>query len=74
MIFDDIIQYVEQNFGVKVQNERAANVLFMRVDGLDDASLARYIQEKFDVYIVTKKIEGYKFYNNDWIKITQCGF
>ena len=74
MIFDDIISYVEQNFNLKVESERAANVLFIKVDGLDDVSLARYIGEHFDVDIVTKKVEGYKFYNNDWIKITECGF
>ena len=73
MIFDDIIQYVEQSFDVEVHSERAANVLFLRVSGLDDVSLSRYIKEKFDVDVVTKKIEGYKLYNNDWIKITECG-
>ena len=69
MIFDDIIHYVEEAFGLKVESERAANVMFIRVDGLDDVSLALYIKEKYDVNITTKKVEGYKFYNNDWIKI-----
>lgn len=69
MIFDEIIDYVETQFGVRVESEKAANVMFMRVNGLDDASLARYINEKYDVRIITKKVEGYKFFNNDWIKI-----
>jgi hypothetical protein len=69
VIFDEIIDYVETQFGVRVESEKAANVMFMRVNGLDDASLARYINEKYDVRIITKKVEGYKFFNNDWIKI-----
>ena len=69
MIFDEIIGYVEDQFNIRVETERAANVLFMKVSGLDDVSLARYINQKFDVKIYTKKVEGYKFYNNDWIKI-----
>ena len=69
MIFEEIIDYVEGQFGLDVESERAANVMFIRVNGVDDASLARYIREKYDVNIITKKVEGYKFFNNDWIKI-----
>ena len=69
MIFDEIITYVEEQFGLRVHSEKAANVMFMKVNGLDDASLARYINQKYDVNITTKKGEGYKFYNSDWIKI-----
>jgi hypothetical protein len=68
-MFDDIVNYVEGQFGVRVETQKAANVMFMRVNGLDDASLARYINQKYDVNIITKKVEGYKFFNNDWIKI-----
>lgn len=69
MIFDDVVDYVERSFGVNVEYQKAANIMLIRVNGLDDVSLARYIKEKYDVKITTKKIEGYKFYNNDWIKI-----
>jgi len=69
VIFDDIVNYVEDQFGIRVQTEKAANVMFMKVSGLDDVSLARYINEKYDVNIITRKVEGYKFFNNDWIKI-----
>lgn len=69
MIFDDIVNYIEQAFKIKVESKVDSNILYMRVIGLDDVSLSRYIKEKYEVKITTKKIEGYKLYNNDWIKI-----
>ena len=69
MIFQDIIEYVEKQFEIKSQNIIKDGILYLRMVGIDDASLARYIKYKFDVKVTTKQIEGYKLFNNDWIKI-----
>ena len=70
--FDDIIIFVEESFLLKSENKIKNNILYLRVSGLDDVSLAKYIKEKFkDIKIKTKNIEGYYLYkrDNNWIEI-----
>ena len=70
--FDDIINFVEESFLLKSENKIENNILYLRISGLDDVSLAKYIREKFkDIKTKTKNIEGYYLYkrDNNWIEI-----
>ena len=68
-IFNDIIEYVEKQFDLKTESSIVSNMMLIRVNGLDNASLGRYIRTKFpNVKITSREIEGYKFYNT-WIKV-----
>lgn len=68
--FEDIIEYVRKQFSINVECEKTSNVLFIKVKGLDNYSLARYIFEKFhDIEVTVQEHEGYKFSDLGWIKI-----
>lgn len=68
-IFNEIIEYIENQFELKSESSIVSNMMLIRVKGLDNASLGRYIRTKFpDVKITSREVEGYKFYNT-WIKI-----
>ena len=67
--FKQIVEFLESKFGIDVESEITANVMMLRVKGLDNASLQRYINNEYDdVVVVCKEYEGYKFHNT-WIKI-----
>lgn len=71
MNFNQIIEYVEEKFKIKVESSVVSNMMLIRVSGLDNASLSRYIKNQFpNVKITSREIEGYKF-NNSWIKIEE---
>jgi hypothetical protein len=68
--FNDIVNLVKEKFDVYVEQEVSSNVMFIKVSGLDNYSLARYILENYNQLKVTvKEREGYKFSDSDWIKI-----
>ena len=68
-MFSDIIDTVN-NFGFNPQTSLKDNVLYLRVKGIDNVSLAKYILDKTDNYKITvKEREGYKFSDIEWIKI-----
>ena len=68
--FEDIIEYVRKQFNLNFECEKTSNVLFIKVKGLDNYSLARYIFEKFDdIEVTVQEHEGYKFSDLGWIKI-----
>ena len=68
-MFDDIVKLIEQKFDVRVEKEVSSNLLLIRVSGLDNYSLARYITENFNAKVTVKQREGYKFSDFGWIKI-----
>ena len=69
MNFNNIIEYVEEKFKIKVESSVVSNMMLMRVNGLDNTCLSRYIKNQFpNVKITSREVEGYKF-NNSWIKI-----
>jgi len=69
--FNNIIEYVEEKFKIKVESSVVSNMMLMRVNGLDNTSLSRYIKNQFpNVKITSREVEGYKF-NNSWIKIEE---
>ena len=45
-------------------------MLYLRVKGIDNVSLAKYLLDKTEKYKITvKEREGYKFSDIEWIKI-----
>lgn len=69
-VFNDIVALVKEKFDIYVEQEISSNVMFIKVSGLDNYSLARYILENYKTLKITvKDREGYKFSDSDWIKI-----
>jgi hypothetical protein len=70
--FNEVVDLVKEKFDVYVEQEVASNVMFIKVAGLDNYSLARYILENFKkIKITVKEREGYKFSDSEWIKIEE---
>ena len=72
MYWNDVVNFVQQAFLLNVEHKVEDSVLYLRITGVDDMSLARYIRNEFkDITVTTRRIEGYHLYNreNDWIKI-----
>ena len=68
-MFSDVINVVEQ-FGFVPQTSLKNDALYIRVKGIDNVSLAKYILDKTENYKITvKEREGYKFSDIEWIKI-----
>lgn len=73
MIFNDIVSYLEDKFKLPVEYELASNVLLLRIHGVDNVSIGRYIKKDFkNIKVTTKEIEGYKITVDGWVKI-ECG-
>ena len=71
-MWNDIVNFVQQAFLLNVESKIEDDILYLRISGVDDVSLARYIRQNFkDIKTKTRRIEGYHLYNrgNDWIKI-----
>ena len=70
MTFEDIIGIIESSFGFEPESRIIDNVLYLRVGGIDNVSLAKYSLEKTNNFKITvKEREGYKFSDIEWIKI-----
>jgi len=65
-----IVEKIKDKFGLEAEVTEAANILMLRVPGLDNLSLANWIKEEFsDVYITVKNRRSFEFSNDGWIKI-----
>jgi hypothetical protein len=70
LTFDVVTDIIRESFGFEPEIRVRDEVLFMRVGGIDNVSLAQYILEKTDCFKITvKEREGYKFSDIEWIKI-----
>ena len=70
MITKDVEQKIKDKFGLEVEVVEASNVLFLRVQGLDNVSLAEWIKQNFsDVYVSVKNRKTFEFSDDGWIKI-----
>ena len=66
-IISDIIR---NNFGLVPDVVIDNDVVLLRIKGIDNVSLAKYILDKTDkIKITVKEREGYKFSDIEWIKI-----
>lgn len=71
-MIDYILNIIHEKFGLKVDSSKTANVLFLRINGIDNYSLARWMIEEFDsIKVTVKDKEGYKFSNFGWIKVEE---
>ena len=70
--FNQVVELVKEKFDVYVETEVASNVMFIKVVGLDNYSLARCIVDNFkNIKVTVKEREGYKFSDSEWIKIEE---
>lgn len=65
-----IVEKIKGKFGLEAEVTEAANILMLRVQGLDNLSLANWIKEEFsDVYVTVKNRRTFEFSDTGWIKI-----
>jgi len=66
----EIQDRIREKFGLEAEVVEAANVLFLRVQGLDNVSLAEWIRIEFhNVYVSVKNRRTFEFSDDGWIKI-----
>jgi hypothetical protein len=66
----EIQDRIREKFGLEAEVIEAANVLFLKVQGLDNASLAEWIRVEFhNTYVSVKNRKTFEFSNDGWIKI-----
>jgi hypothetical protein len=72
--FVDIVEFVEDKFELESEHEISSNLLLLRIPGIDNVSLGRYIKDLYaDIKVTTREIEGYKIQTDGWVKIEKCG-
>jgi len=65
-----IVEKIKDKFGLEAEVTEAANILMLRVQGLDNLSLANWIKEEFsNVYVTVKNRRTFEFSDTGWIKI-----
>ena len=66
----DIQKRIKEKFGLEAEVVEAANVLFLRVQGLDNVSLADWIRVEFhNTFVSVKNRRTFEFSDDGWIKI-----
>ena len=66
----DIRKKIKEQFGLEAEVVEAANVIFLRVQGLDNVSLADWIRVEFhNTFVSVKNRKTFEFSNDGWIKI-----
>lgn len=66
----DIQKKIKEKFGLEAEVVEAANVLFLRVQGLDNVSLADWIRVEFhNTFVSVKNRRTFEFSDDGWIKI-----
>ena len=63
-------QHIKNSFGVEPETKELHNILFLRVHGIDNLSLSKWLEEEFDDIIVSVKYKRRNVYSDtDWILI-----
>lgn len=66
----DIQKRIKEKFGLEAEVVEASNVLFLRVQGLDNVSLADWIRVEFhNIFVSVKNRRTFEFSDDGWIKI-----
>ena len=69
-----ISEVIWDAFHLEPEIKKEDNITYVRVQGLDSASLAKWIKSKFNKLKVEYKPHmSYQFSDDDWIKV-ECGF
>lgn len=66
---NEIQDSIREKFGLEADVVEASNVLFLRVQGLDNVSLSEWIKKEFNVYTSVKNRRTFEFSDDGWIKI-----
>jgi hypothetical protein len=70
MTLDDILEFVKNKFELEVESIVTANVLLLKIQGVDNYSLAEYIYDNLDgVTVSVCSHEKYRYSNLGWIKV-----
>jgi hypothetical protein len=65
-----IKERIKEKFGLEAEIVEASNILFLRVRGLDNVSLAEWIRVEFhNTYVSVKNRRTFEFSDDGWIKI-----
>ena len=65
----EIQDRIREKFGLEADVVEASNVLFLRVQGLDNVSLSEWIKQEFSVFTSVKNKKTFEFSDDGWIKI-----
>lgn len=65
-----IVESIWDAFHLEVEVKRENNATFVRIQGIDSASLAEWIKSKYNKLEVEYKPHlSYQFSDDDWIKV-----
>ena len=65
-----VVEAIWDAFNLEAEVKRENDVTYVRVQGLDSASLAQWIKNKFNKLKVEYRDHmGYQFSDYDWVKI-----
>ena len=65
-----IVESIWEAFHLEVEVKRENNATFVRIQGIDSASLAEWIKNKYNKLEVEYKPHlSYQFSDDDWIKV-----
>ena len=68
----EIKDHINRAFGVNAEVETTANLILIRVKGIDTCSLAKWLAVEIDnIKISTRHNDGYHISDMNWIKIEQ---
>lgn len=68
--YSDVIKFLDEAFGLEVITETLDDCMLLKINGIDNNSLAKHIVKRLDgLKVLVREREGYKFGNNGWIKI-----
>jgi hypothetical protein len=69
-----VVDAIWDAFHLEAEVKTENNITYVRVHGLDSASLAKWIKSKFSKLKVDYKPHmSYQFSDDNWIKV-ECGF
>lgn len=70
MKLTDIVKHIESKFKIKCETKSENDSLYIKISGIDNCSLARWIRSEFNnVSVFVKGHERYKFSDEGWIII-----
>jgi len=66
----DVKSIVEQYLKLECETKIENGVLYIRINGIDNVSLAKYILEECkELKVTVKEREGYKFSDLGWVQV-----
>lgn len=69
-MFDDILKHLENRFGLEVEYGYVNDKLYLRIPGLDNVSLTKYIREEFpNVVANVKWHQEFQYSDKEFIRI-----